>query len=248
MDIFSARFQPVSISFGGPLTPVVRRLLWANGLVFLVEVLLVAIPRVEGGYALFLHLFGLVPARVLTQGWVWQLFTYMFVHEVTTLFHILWNLLMLWMFGGEIERAWGSRAFLRYYLITGVGAGLTVLAVTPGSPIPTIGASGALFGLLLAYGMQFPNRVLYVFLVVPMRARWVVVFSGLVTLYSLLVVRGGGVSHLAHLGGLVVGWLYLKRVWRIRQLVAELRWHWRRRRFRVYGEEDRRDRRDPWVH
>jgi membrane associated rhomboid family serine protease len=157
-------------------------------------------------------------------------------------------MLMLWMFGGEIERVWGGRAFLRYYLITGLGAGLTVLAVTPGSPVPTIGASGALFGLLLAYGMIFPNRLLYIFMVVPMRAKWVVVFSGLVTLYSLLTARGGGISHLAHLGGLVVGWLYLKRAWRVRQLFAELRWIWRRRRFRVYGESDRSDRRDPRVH
>lgn len=243
-----ARFQPVSVSFGGPPPTVVRRLLWANGLVFLLEVIVYALPQGGWRYAQLVHLLGLVPARALGQGWLWQMFTYMFLHEVTTLFHILWNLLMLWMFGSELERAWGGRAFLRYYLITGLGAGLTVLAVTPGSPVPTIGASGALFGLLLAYGMQFPNRLLYVFLIFPMRAKWVVVLSGLITLYSLLVARGGGISHLAHLGGLVFGWLYLKRAWRVRQLIAELRWHWRRRRFRVYKEEDSRDRRDPWIH
>ncbi len=248
MDFIFARFQPVSFSLGGPLTPMVRRLLWANGLVFALEVLLAAFPHTRGLYIQFVHLFGLTPAMVLQRGWAWQVFTYMFLHDAGGLFHLLWNMLMLWMFGGELERSWGSRAFLRYYLITGIGAALTVLAVTPGSPIPTIGASGALFGLLLAYGMQYPNRLLYVFLVVPMRAKWVVVFSGLVTLYSLLMAPGGGISHLAHLGGLVVGWLYLKRAWRVRQLLAEMRWHWRRRRFRVYRDEEARERRDPWVH
>jgi membrane associated rhomboid family serine protease len=241
LDSLFARFQPAGLMLGGPLTPMVRRLLWANGLVFLLEVILFLLPGGRQGYLAFVRWFGLVPFEVLGRGRVWQLATYMFLHEVTSLGHILWNMLSLWMFGTELERSWGGREFLRYYLITGVGAGLTVLALTPGLAAPTIGASGALFGLLLAYGMQFPNRVIYLYFLLPVRARWVAIFAGLVTLYFVVMAPGGGISYVAHLGGLVAGWLYLKRAWRIRQIVAEIRWHWRRRRFRIARERDDRD-------
>lgn len=229
------------MSLGGPLTPVVRRLLWANGIVFLLEVVLYNIPGGPQGYLWFRYLFGLVPSEVLGRGWVWQLGTYMFLHEVTALGHILWNMLSLWVFGAELERSWGGREFLRYYLITGVGAGLAVVALTPRLAAPTIGASGALFGLLLAYGMLFPNRVIYIYFLLPVRARWVVIIAGLVTLYFVVMAAGGGISYVAHLGGLVIGWLYLKRAWRVRQLIAELRWHWRRRRFRIARDTNDRD-------
>jgi membrane associated rhomboid family serine protease len=228
------------MSLGGPLTPVVRRLLWANGIVFLLEVVLFNLPGGPRGYLWFRYLFGLVPAEVLGRGWVWQLGSYMFLHEVTALGHILWNMLSLWVFGAELERSWGPREFLRYYLITGVGAGLAVVLLTPRQTAPTIGASGALFGLLLAYAMQFPNRVIYIYFLLPVRARWVAIIAGLVTLYFVVMASGGGISYVAHLGGLVVGWLYLKRVWRLRQLIAEMRWYWRRRRFRIArGASDR---------
>lgn len=241
-----ARVPGTTLSFGGPLTPMVRRLLWANGLVFLLEVILLKIPAGGGlsWYEFLIAVFGLTPRAVIGRGWVWQLGTYMFLHAVPSL-HIVWNMLMLWMFGGELERLWGAREFLRYYLICGVGAGLTVLAITHASGVPTIGASGALFGILLAYGMQFPNRILLLSFVFPVRARWVVVIAGLISLYYIVVEPRAGISDLAHLGGLVFGWLYLKRAWRVRQLVAELRWHWRRRRFRVYGGDDWRG---PRVH
>ncbi|MEE9219349.1 MAG: rhomboid family intramembrane serine protease [Acidobacteriota bacterium] len=244
MNLLWASFAPVSYRIGGPLTPMVRRLLIANGVVFFLEVIAFAIPvgaRLSG-YRLMLEFFGLVPADVLQRGWIWQLGTYMFLHSVGGFLplHLILNMLMLWIFGGDLERSWGSREFLRYYLFTGVGAGLTVLAVTPGSPIPTIGASGALYGILMAYGMLFPNRIVLLYFVFPVRVKWLVLFAGLLTLYASLTQPGGGVSHLAHLGGLVFGWIYLKRAWRLRQLIAELRWHYRRRRFRVH-EDDRSD-------
>ena len=243
-----ARFQTAAPSFLGPLTPMVRRLLWANGIVFLAEAIIFASSPDHRWYALSVHLLGLTPARVLGEGWVWQLATYMFLHEVTSLWHLFWNMFMLWMFGGEIERLWGGRAFLRYYFITGIGAGLTVLAVTPAAMVPTIGASGALFGLLLAYGMTFPNRLVYIYFLFPIRVKWLVVLAGFVSLYSILTAPGGGISHLAHLGGLVFGWLYLKRAWRIRQLIAELRWNWRRRSIRIYRDDEPPPSRGPWVH
>jgi len=242
-----ARVPGTTLSFGGPLTPMVRRLLWANGLVFLLEVILLKISAGGGssGYDVLVGIFGLTPRNVIGRGWVWQLGTYMFLHEVSTLWHIGLNMLTLWMFGGDLERLWGGTGFLRYYLICGVGAGLTVLAIAHASGVPTIGASGALFGILLAYGMQFPDRILLISFVLPVRARWFVLFMGLITLYYILAAPRAGISDLAHLGGLVFGWLYLKRAWRVRQLVAEMRWHWRRRRFRVYGGDDRRG---PRVH
>jgi membrane associated rhomboid family serine protease len=217
----------------------VRRLLWANGLVFALEVLIVA-GFGPGGYEALMRNFGLVPASVVGRLWVWQLGTYMFLHSVgrgILPLHLLFNMLMLWVFGGDLERTWGSRAFLRYYLFTGVGAGLTVLMVTPSSPVPTIGASGALYGILMAYGLLFPNRIVHIYFLFPVRVKWLVIFAGFMTLYASLTQPGTGISHLAHLGGLVFGWIYLKRAWRIRQLLAELRWRIRRRRFRVHDDD-----------
>ena len=245
MDPTWARFSPASYRIGGPLTPMVRRLLWANFIVFGLEVVAFAALG-PGGFESLVRFFGLVPAYVLGRGWVWQLGSYLFLHSIQggiLPFHLLFNMLMLWIFGGDLERSWGSRAFLRYYLFTGIGGGLTVLAVSPGSTIPTIGASGALYGILMAYGLLFPNRIVHIYFLFPVKVKWLVVFAGFMTLYASLTQPGSGVSHLAHLGGLVFGWIYLKRAWRIRELLAELRWHIRRRRFRVFDDDDTPDRR-----
>lgn len=157
----------------------------------------------------------LMPAAVVKLLFVWQLVTYMFLHG--GFMHIIWNMLALWMFGAELEQSWGTRRFLNFYLTCGVGAGICVVLlnyVLPapwGNPyVPTIGASGAIFGILMAYAMLFPNRTILWGFLIPIQVKWFVLIMGVVTL-MMSFQPGSGVSNFAHLGGLLVGWLWLKK-------------------------------------
>ena len=157
----------------------------------------------------YLQVFGLVPESVLLRGWIWQLVTYMFLHG--GLLHIFFNMLFLWMMGSELERYWGSREFVKYYLVTGIGAGIINALVQPHSTVPIIGASGAIFGLIIAFGMAFPDRELLLYFFIRIKAKHFAVLIGLIELISLFALPNAGVARFAHLGGLVVGYFYLKR-------------------------------------
>ena len=233
-------------SFGpGPVTPAIKAIMIANAAAYLVALV---VPAMTLG-------FGMRPADVIGQFRLWQPVTYMFLHG--GIFHLLFNMLALWMFGVELERMWGSRFFTKYYFVTGVGAALTTLTLsfTPFSFADqlyyslTIGASGAVYGVLLAYAMYFPNRPIYLYFVFPIPAKYFVMIIGAISLLS-STGEGGGIAHTTHLGGLVAGYLYLKggRV----QLFSELKYRylkWRinrmRRKFDVYsgGRADDVDRR-----
>lgn len=201
---------PTFNQFGpGLITPVVKLLLYANAAVFLVTELA---PR---PFKLWLTLvFGYTPAAALERLWIWQPFTYMFLHG--DLFHILFNMLVLWMFGVQLERLWGSRFFLRYYLVAGVGAALITLAVSwlpfefaaATYITPTIGASGAIYGLLLAFAIYYPTTPILMFLLFPIPAKYFVMILGAIAFIS--APRGGGVAHVTHLGGLAAGYWYLR--------------------------------------
>jgi membrane associated rhomboid family serine protease len=159
---------------------------------------------------------GLQPVEVISSFQIWRLVTYMFLHA--GVFHILFNMLAVWMFGTELERRWGSQQFLKFYLVTGVGAGvLTVLfSILPfgfaeqlwGSII--IGASGAVYGLLLAYALFYPDRPIYMYFVFPIPAKYFVMLMGLLAFYASIAERNG-IANATHLGGLLVAYLYLKR-------------------------------------
>ncbi|HMK75423.1 MAG TPA: rhomboid family intramembrane serine protease [Thermodesulfobacteriota bacterium] len=185
-------------SFGYGLTPVIKNLMIIMGAVFLVQML------VRGWIELY---FGLVPILVWKKYFLWQLVTYMFLHG--GFFHILFNLLAFWMFGGELENYWGSKKFLFYFLFCGIGAGICTVVVTPYQFIPVIGASGAIYGILLAFGWLFPNRLIYVYFLFPIPAKYFVIIFGLIEFFSSIGGAGGGVSHLTHLGGLLFGLLYM---------------------------------------
>lgn len=151
------------------------------------------------------RLFALFP---LGQGfYFWQLFTYMFLHGGFA--HIFFNMLALWMFGMELENVWGSKKFLTYYLICGVGAGLSNLLIAPlfTTTGPTIGASGAIYGVLLAYGILFPDRLIFIYFLIPIKAKYFVIFYMILEFVS--VGSMDGIAHFAHLGGAFVGFLYL---------------------------------------
>jgi len=195
-----------SFSFGpGPLSLALKALIGANVAVFLAQFF----------FAIVTDVLGLHPAFVLRYFWIWQLATYMFLHG--GIFHIVFNMLALWMFGTELERVWGTRYFLKFYFVTGIGAGaLTVLfSLLPfgfahqlqGANI--IGASGAIYGLLLAYALYFPDRPIYMYFVFPIPARIFVAIIGAIAFFSSLS-DAGGVANATHLGGLLVGYLYLK--------------------------------------
>ena len=199
-----ARYPAVSsYSFGpGGITPAVKVLIAANVGVFVLNMIV--------GDIMTLRL-GLSPQAVFEQSAVWQLFTYMFLHS--GIGHILFNMLALWMIGTELERTWGTRFFVKYYFVTGLGAGATSLLLSVFSDSVyysvTVGASGAIYGLLLAFAMYFPQRML-ILLIFPVPARIAVTILGAIAFLSSMGGPGGGVAHSAHLGGLVVGYLYLK--------------------------------------
>jgi membrane associated rhomboid family serine protease len=198
---------------------------------------------------------GLRPADLFSKFAVWEFVTYMFVHASVS--HIFFNMLTLYFIGVELEQMWGTKYFTKYYFASGIGAGLTqvLLGILP-FPFAsqfyypsTVGASGAIYGLLLAFALYFPTRTFLVFFVFPLQARYfVMVLGGLALLFSL----GGasGVAHTAHLGGLASGYLYLKG--RRLNIVSEIQYRflkWRinrmRKKFDVYsgGRRDDYDRR-----
>ena len=243
-----------SFSFGpGPISTALKALIGLNVLMFVVQV---ALPITT-------ELFGLHPAWIVHARstiapehslWVWQIATYMFLHG--GIFHIVFNMLALWMFGAELERMWGTRYFLKFYLATGIGAGvLTVLF----SLLPfafarqlqyanVIGASGAIYGLLLAYALYFPDRPIYMYFVFPIPAKiFVAIMGGIAFLSSLS--EAGGVANATHLGGLLVGYIFLKSA--RMDPIAELKYRfykWKinrvRKKFDVYSG----GRADDWDH
>jgi membrane associated rhomboid family serine protease len=154
--------------------------------------------------------FSLIPALVIHEFYFWQFFTYMFLHDRGGLFHLLFNMLSLFMFGCELERYWGSRRFFQYYCLTGIGAGLCVFLVPSNYLTSTIGASGAIYGVLLAYGLTFPDRVLYMYMLFPLQAKYFVMIIGGIAYLTALSSSNSGISNAAHLGGMAFGYIYLK--------------------------------------
>jgi len=237
-----------------PFTRAVKQLLIANGAVFLLMALLraFAFPALDVwvNYRL-----GLVPALVIFRGWVWQLVTYSFIHA--GLWHILFNLLALWMFGAQLEMDWGYRLFMQFYFFCAVGAAVVTVGVSftgmlGVSPmVPTVGASGAIFGLLVAFGILHAESQVMLFpFPFLIKAKYFVIGLILIEVYLTLSSAqqpGQGVAYMAHLGGALFGYLYLKfmprrgigyatseRVFGIRN--AYYRWKRKRaaRKFEVY--------------
>lgn len=226
------------VSFGpGPITPAVKLLLFANLGTFLVT--LVASSTV-------VPLLGLTPSAVLGQAQVWQLVTYLFVHSPTSIGHILFNMLAVWMFGVELERRWGTPFFLKFYFVCGVGAAICtmVAAFLPFEATArlyfttTIGASGAVYGLLMAWALIFPHREILFMFIFPLKARVFVLIVGAIAFLSALNASGGPVASIAHLGGLLAGWLFLQGpgglILEFRRQLARRKMDRMRRRFDVH--------------
>lgn len=218
-----ATYNPMA----GAFPPAIKGLLIANAAVFALQILL-AVPVWQAFGVRIEDILGLRPEWAIERGWVWQPLTYMFLHG--GLFHLLLNMFVLWMFGAEIERYWGTSRFLKYYVVCGLGAAAASFVFNYHSVV--IGASGAVLGVLLAFGMLFPDRYIYLWFLLPIRAKYLV--AGLAALEILYLVSqpGGGIARAAHVGGMLAGFLYLK--WGFGSSPLDrIAARWRRRRLDV---------------
>jgi membrane associated rhomboid family serine protease len=241
--------RQVAYSFGPPLTRTVKQLIVITTAAFVVTY----IPQQLFGWSAPYAWFALQPSDVIYRGYVWELVTYLFLHW--GFFHIIFNMFALWMFGSDLERMWGRHKFLFYYFLTGIGAGacdVLLNAIIPSRiPTATIGASGAIYGLLLAYGITFPERPIYLYLIVPIKAKWFVVIMGAIEFVSSFSAPGSGISHVAHLGGMLFGFFYLRGASLPYSL--QLRYEeWRRARlrskFEVYMQkQEKKDKPGRWI-
>jgi membrane associated rhomboid family serine protease len=192
-----------SYFFGGPATKTVKTLIIANIGVYVLQIVF----HLLGSNYFVLH-FGLIPNLVTENLMIWQFVTYMFLHGSP--FHIFFNMLTLYMFGNELERYWGTRRFCNYYFITGIGAGVCSWLVGTHSMAAIIGASGAIYGLLLAFGMTYPNRIVYLNFLLPIKVKWLVLIMGAFAFLSSFGGSDSEVASIAHLGGMLIGYLLLK--------------------------------------
>lgn len=224
--------------------PVMKTLIIINVIVFILEKLFLdrlTFGDMSIGY-IFKVYFYLWPIFETNNFQIWQLLSYQFIHG--DLWHIFFNLFALWMFGAELENEWGSRKFLVYYLMSGIGAGLIQLFVAPlfGTAAPTIGASGAVFGILVAFGLSYPNRPIFMFpIFIPLPAKiFVMIYAGINLLMGISG-TGGNVAYFAHLGGALTGFLLFKFGDRIGfYRFFDRIFSGRRRPLNYYEEEDRR--------
>jgi membrane associated rhomboid family serine protease len=216
---------------GGGMTDAVKKLLIANGVFFVIQMF--------AGPAMTASL-GLVPRLAWSRLYLWQFVTYLFLHGGFV--HLALNMYALYMFGSEVERMWGSKAFLRYYFITGIGAGAIHTLVTPFSMSPTIGASGAVAGVLAAYALMYPRNeitlLLFFILPVRMQARTLALGYALISVLSGAAGSPDRIAHFAHLGGMLVGYVYLKRGSSFDFLKSQFHQRQRERNMRVVRERE----------
>ena len=217
---YRLQFNPSEVSYKSQFfTDAIRTLVLVNVAVYLLQSL-------SGKEDVFFRLFGLVPSSFLSELMIWQPFTYMFFHapfySSVGISHILLNMLGLWVFGRELEQAWGKNNFLKYYFVTGIGSGLVTFLFQINSDSPVIGASGAVYGVLLAYGLSYPNRMLYIWGIIPVKSLWLVIIMGAIAFFGLLG-NADGISHVTHISGMVIGYFMLNKKWRWREILFKIR-------------------------
>ena len=211
---FQFQSDPGQFSYKPALfTDAIKILVSVNFGIFLLQ----TVARTEG---LFFPIFGLVPKMVWSEFMIWQPFTYLFFHG--GIWHLLINMFVLWMFGSELERLWGKEHFLKFYFVTGVGAGLVTMIFGLNSMTPIVGASGAVYGVLLAYGLTYPNRTVYLYGIIPIKSLWFVIGIGVIAFMSSFD-NVSQISHLTHLSGMMIGYLMLKRPVRFNDLWFTIR-------------------------
>jgi len=189
-------------------TDAIKTLITINFIIFLLQ-------TISKSDQLFFTIFGLVPKMVWSEFMLWQPFTYIFFHG--DIWHVLINMFVLWMFGIELERMWGKKKFLTFYFITGIGSGLITMLFGLHSLTPIVGASGAIYGVLMAYGLTYPNRIVYLYGIIPIKSIWFVIGIGTIAFFSSFN-NVTQISHLTHLSGMALGYILLKKPIHIQSL------------------------------
>jgi membrane associated rhomboid family serine protease len=241
------------MSFGPPQTPeIIKNLMIANGVVFIAQIF-------GARFGIDVTGLGVVqPAWVWGDYELWRMFSYMWLHSPNSIFHIAFNMFSLWMFGSPLALLWGEKRFLRYYLLCGVGAGFLIatlpylvwmlgFAVTPAELYGrTLGASGAVMGILLAYSFTWPDRtIMLIFPPIPIKSIYLI---PLIFVMEFMSSGSGNVSHVGHLAGVLVGWIYLVNEGRTpgaptpQTLLLKWRRYLMRQKIRAVHKEDKRDR------
>ena len=235
---YSTYYEGITFGIGGGFTRAVKYLVIACTVSFLIGKLLQI-----AGSSFWLTAFGLTPWLIRKYLMIWQFGTYMLLHG--NIWHLLFNMFALWMFGSELERTWGSREFLVYFFFTGACVGFIYwifasglpLIITSGTPFQVlIGSSGAIFAILAAYGILFPERTILFMFIFPMKAKYFVLLIAAIELYLCWV--PSGVSHFAHLSGMLIGYLYLKKEWNFSRLLDQYYERKRRRRIKLVEREN----------
>ena len=178
------------------------------------------LQSLSGAERMFFELFGLVPKLIWSAFMIWQPVTYLFFHG--GIWHVLINMFVLWMFGSELERLWGKQHFLKYYFVTGGGSGIITAIFSLHSTTPVVGASGAVFGVLLAYGLTYPNRTVYLYGIIPIKSILFVIGIGVLAFISSFD-STTQISHITHLAGMAIGYVMLKRRWQWKDIWFSIR-------------------------
>ena len=194
------QYSPTGFSF---LPVAVKNLLIINGICYLADVVMARLGVIDLSYWLGIWTLQTGMFRV------WQPLTYMFMHG--SFEHLFFNMFSLWMFGATLENVWGTKRFLFYYMVCGIGAGLISMLI-PGYHV-SIGASGAIYALLLAFGMMFPNGYIYLYFLVPIKTKWFIVGMVVLELFEGFFRSSDGIAHFAHLGGMLIGFIIIM-IWK----------------------------------
>ena len=203
------------------MTPWVKRLILANAVAFILLYWVQIIP-----WQATVAYLGFNVTEVYKEPWT--IITYMFVHA--GFLHVFFNMLMLFFFGPPLEERWGGKEFIKYYLICGVGGALFTLLFGGGT---IVGASGAIYGIMLAYALNWPDSLIWIYAIFPVKAKYLVLFLGALSFFFAFSGPADGIAHFAHLGGLVVGFVYLKKGWQVQARWEAAKKRLRKRKFSV---------------
>ena len=176
-------------------------------LLIIINIAVFILMELSGQKNILFQMFGLVPLSVVQEYKLWQTFTYLFIHG--GFIHILFNMFVLWMFGKDLEIDWGRNEFLIFYFICGICSGFITVFANINSSVVIVGASGAIYGVLVAYGFTYPNRMVYLYGVFPLKVKYVVLGFGAIAFVASLSITQSKVSHITHLSGMIIGIIYI---------------------------------------